>query len=330
MKTSRLINNYLKIIRIENLKISIFKSSNHFIFKSSNLFSTILPRILITGFSLLVLTGNLSSQSKPAPQKCILVFGAHADDVDEMAGGTFAKYIANGYKGVYVCVTNNLAGCNLERTPFFAGPKFTVSDSPNKYPVEGIETRQIRSEEAIAASSVYGSVPVFLDFCEPEIFFGRKLIIYGSQDFLNYDAPGRRQINLATRYSEDVNVVFEMLKKYQPEIVIIHTLGGEKLDHEGAAYMMYLAFKKAVDNKVQVGKLWMTVNGWLLDFPANKNGRGKPDVRIDVRDYLKTKYEALNKHVSQNGGLGREYVIHDGDQPKEVIEEFITVVDNTK
>jgi len=292
--------------------------------------SSFLHGLLITCISILVFTSILSAKVKQLPQKCILVFGAHADDVDEMAGGTFAKYTANGYQGVYVCVTNNLAGCNLECTPFFDGPKFTVSDSPNKYPVEGIETNQIRSEEAKAAAAVYGSIPVFLDFCEPEVFFGRKIIIYGSQDFLDYDAPGRRQINLATRYSADVNVVYEMLKKYQPEIVIIHTLGGEKLDHEGAAYMMYLAFKKAIDNKIPVGKLWMTVNGWLLDYPSNKNGRGKPDVRIDVRDYLKTKYEALDKHVSQNGGFGREYVMDDGDQPKEVIEEFITVVDNTR
>jgi hypothetical protein len=56
---------------------------------------------------------------------------------------------------------------------------------------------------------------------------GRKVIIYGTQDFLNYNPPGRRQINLATRYSEDVNVVYELLKKYEPEIVITHTLGGK-------------------------------------------------------------------------------------------------------
>lgn len=287
-----------------------------------NLFTLLLIFICFEDF--------IAAQDKSAPRRCIMVFGAHADDVDEIAGGTFAKYITGGYQGVYVCVTNNLAGCNLERTPFFEGPKFTVSGSPLKYPVEGIETRQIRTEEAQNAASVYPSIPVFLDFCEPEIFFGRKLIIYGSQDFLDYNAPGRRQINLATRYSEDVNVVYEMLKKYQPEIVIIHTLGGEKLDHEGAAYMMYLVFKKAMNNKVPVGKLWMPVNGWLLDNPSNKNGRGKPDIKIDVKDYLKTKYEALNKHVSQNGGFGREYVMDDGDQPKEVIEEFITVIDNTR
>ncbi len=272
------------------------------------------------------------AQGKDKPRKCIMVFGAHADDVDEIAGGTFAKYIAMGYEGVYVCVTNNLAGCNLERTPYFKkGPNFTVSNSPLKYPVGAIETRQIRSEEAMQAAKVYGAVPVFLDFCEPEIYFGRKLIIYGTQDFLNYDPPGKkRQINLATRYSEDVNVVVSLLKKYQPEIVITHTLGGEKLDHEGTAYMMYLAFTQAIDKNIPVGKLWMPVNGWLLDKDAQSNGRGKPDVKIDVRDYLKTKYEALNKHISQNGGFGREYVTDNETQPKEVIEEFITVIDNMK
>ena len=264
------------------------------------------------------------------PQKCIMVFGAHADDVDEIAGGTFAKYIASGYKGVYVCVTNNLAGCNLEKTPFFTGPRFTISDSPKNYPVGGLETNQIRSEEARAAAAVYGAIPVFLDFCEPEIYLGRKVIIYGTEDFLNYNPPGRRQVNLATRYSEDVNLVYELLKQYEPEIVITHTLGGEKLDHEGTAYMVYLAFKKAVNNNVPVGKLWMTVNGWLLDTPAQENGRGKPDIHIDVRNYLKIKYEALNKHVSQNGGFGREYVSENETQPREVVEEFITVIDNTK
>jgi LmbE family N-acetylglucosaminyl deacetylase len=274
---------------------------------------------------------NIRAQGKVKPQKCILVFGAHADDVDEIAGGTFAKYTSEGYKGVYVCVTNNLAGCNMERTPYFKkGPNFTVSNSPLKYPVGGLETRQIRSEEASQAAAVYGADIVFLDFCEPEIYFGRKLIIYATRDFLNYNPPGRRQINLATRYSEDVNIVINLLKKYQPEIVITHTLGGEKLDHEGTAYMMYLAFTEAMRKNIPVGKLWMPVNGWLLDKDAQKNGRGKPDVHVEVKDYLKIKYEALNKHVSQNGGFGREYVTDNETQPKETIEEFITVIDNTK
>jgi hypothetical protein len=55
--------------------------------------------------------GCLSAQVQNPPDRCIMVFGAHADDVDEIAGGTFAKYISEGYKGVYVCVTNNLIPC---------------------------------------------------------------------------------------------------------------------------------------------------------------------------------------------------------------------------
>ena len=273
----------------------------------------------------------LQAQVHSSPEKCIMVFGAHADDVDEIAGGTFAKFISQGYKGVYVCVTNNLAGCNLERTPFYdKGPDFTISGSPMKYPADALESNQIRAEEARQAAAVYGAIPEFLDFCEPELFLGRKKIIYGTEEFIRYNPPGRKQISLATRYSEDVDIVLGLLEKYRPEIVITHTLGGEKLDHEGTAYMVYLAFKKAMDKNVAVGKLWMTVNGWLLDDEAQRNGRGKPDVRINVSDFLTLKYEALDKHVSQNGGFGRDYVIKNRTQPLEVIEEFICVIDNTK
>jgi len=278
-----------------------------------------------------IVLGCLSAQAQNPQGKCIMVFGAHADDVDEIAGGTFAKYISMGYKGVYVCVTNNLAGCNLERTPYYApGPDFTVSESPLKYPADGLETNQLRAEEARQAAAVYGAIPEFLDFCEPEFYLGRKVIIYGTEDFIKYDPPGRKQISLATRYSEDIDIVVDLLEKYKPDIVITHTLGGEKLDHEGTAYMVYLAFKRAMDKNIPLGKLWMTVNGWLLDREAQKTGRGNADIRIDVRDHLKTRYEALNKHVSQNGGFGRDYIIKNKTQPLEVIEEFITVIDNSK
>lgn len=52
---------------------------------------------------------TVTAACQTKPRKCIMVFGAHADDVESMAGGTFAKYIAEGYEGVYVCVINNTA-----------------------------------------------------------------------------------------------------------------------------------------------------------------------------------------------------------------------------
>src|SRR6478609_5753285 len=103
----------------------------------------------------------LSAQQKDKPRKCIMVFGAHADDVDENAGGTLAKYVAMGYQGVYVGAINNLDGCNLERTPWYdSGPNFTISNSPHKYRVGALETSQIREEEAKEAAAVYPATPI--------------------------------------------------------------------------------------------------------------------------------------------------------------------------
>ena len=290
-----------------------------------------LKSILIAFFLMQIPTAFLFAQQTGKPRKCILVFGAHADDVDENAGGTLAKYVAEGYEGIYVVAINNLDGCNLERTPWYdKGPNFTISSSPHKYPVGALETSQIREEEAREAAAIYPATPVFLNFKEPTFFMGRKYVAYGTDLFHEYNPPGRQQIAIASYLDEDVNFVFELLKKYQPEIVITHTLGGEKLDHGNAAYLVYLAFKKAINAQVPIGKLWMTVNGWLLDREAQRTGRGKPDVHIDVKKYLKVKYEALNKHLSQNGGFGRDYVMGNETQPKEVTEESITVLDNTK
>ena len=274
---------------------------------------------------------NVFAQAKEKPRKCILVFGSHADDVDEIAGGTLAKYVAMGYEGIYVCAINNLDGCNLERTPWYdKGTNFTISNSPHKYRVGALETSQIREEEAKAAAAVYPATAIFLNYKEPTFFIGRKMVYYGEPQYNDYNPPGRPLIPIASYMDSEVDSVFELLKKYQPEIVITHTLGGEKMDHGNTGYLMYLAFRKAVNSNIPVGKLWMPVNGWLLDSDAQKNGRGKPDVHIDVKNHLTTKYKALNMHISQNGGLGRDYVMGNKTQPREVIEEFITVIDNTK
>jgi LmbE family N-acetylglucosaminyl deacetylase len=271
-----------------------------------------------------------SAQAIEKPRKCIMVFGAHADDVESLAGGTFAKYIAMGYEAIYVGVINNFAGCNLEKTPYFKGAvPFTISASPHSYPVEALETSQIREEEALAAAAIFGAKKEFLNFKEPWFSMGRKQIDYGTEAYIQFAPPGRPLIALATIMSAEVNVVLDLLKKYQPEIVIIHTLGGEKLDHGNAGYMVYLAFKRAIQQKVAVGKLWMAVRGWLADEESPQNRKRTADVRINVKDFLKTKYEAYDKHVSQNGGMGRAYVLSNRKQSyNDETEEFITVLNN--
>ena len=59
-------------------------------------------------FPQLFISYDASAQTNAKPRKCIMIFGAHADDVDENAGGTLAKYVAMGYEGIYVCAINNM------------------------------------------------------------------------------------------------------------------------------------------------------------------------------------------------------------------------------
>jgi len=276
-----------------------------------------------------VFTVVSSGQAKP--RKCILVFGAHADDVEPMAGGTFAKYISEGYEGIYVCVINNFAGCGIESVgggttppPEVTRPLFTVSNSTLSYPVDALETIQIRQEEALNAAEVFKAKMEFLDFREGFIWMGRKRCYMGSEGYFQYQPPGRQVVSLAEEESGNVEFLVDLLRKYSPEIVITHTLGGDKHDHGNSAYIMYLAFKKAMQEGVPVGKLWMRPKGWLMDDEAKSYQRGKADVHINVRNYLNVKYEALNKHVSQKGTIRKP------TRPEEGIEDFITVLDNTK
>lgn len=272
-----------------------------------------------------------SARGQAKPERCILVFGAHADDVEPMAGGTFAKYIAEGYRGIYVCVINNFAGCGIESVgggttppPEATRPLFTVSSSTLEYPVDALETMQIRSEEARNAAAVFHAEPVFLDFHEGFVWFGRSRANIGSYEYWQYSPPGRQAVSLAEEEDGNIDFLVELLRKYSPEIVIIHTLGGDKHDHGNSAYIMYLAFKRAFEKGIPVGKLWMKPKGWLADDSGKPGKRGKPDVNIDVKDYVGVKYEALNMHVSQKGTIRKPKL------PEENAEQFITVIDNTK
>jgi LmbE family N-acetylglucosaminyl deacetylase len=281
---------------------------------------------------LLFITANsIIAQAKVKPRKCIMVFGAHADDVEPMAGGTFAKYISEGYEGIYVCVINNFAGNGIQSVgggtdapAGVTGPLFSVSNSPLDYPADALETIQIRSEESRNAAAVFHATPVFLDFREGFIWLGRKRCYLGSDGYYQYDPPGRQAVSLAEEESGNVEFLVDFLKKYSPEIVIAHTLGGDKHDHGNSGYIMYLAFKRAMEKGVPVGKLWVRPKGWLVDAEAKTKDRGKADVSIDVSKYIGVKYEALNKHVSQKGTLRKQ------TRPEEATEDFITVLDNTK
>lgn len=265
-----------------------------------------------------------------------MVFGCRADDVGRMAGGTVAKYIAGGYEAVYVCLQNNLTGCLINKVPGNWDFKKNIvsgalTHSSRTFPSDALEANQMRQEEAQSAARVFGAEPVFLNLVEPELYLGRELILYGRDEFSQYDPPGRKHVNVATHIGPNVDLIADLLKKYKPEITIIHTLGGDNFEANEGSYIVYMAFEKAISSGIPVGKLWMTVDGWLLDGAGQRSGRGKADVRVDIRSFLKTKYAAIDKHASQNGGRGRDSgKSGDGMKDREAFEQFILVLDNSK
>jgi LmbE family N-acetylglucosaminyl deacetylase len=289
----------------------------------------LLMRLGIMIFFAPVLTMHAGGQEKT--ENCIMVFGAHADDVELIAGGTFARYISEGYQGIYVCVINNAAGCAIESVgggtkppPGVEAPLFSISDSPKSYPVGALETMQIRQEEALRAAAVFNAVPVFLDFRQGYFWQGRKRCYAGSEEYHLFQPPGRPVVSLAELESGHVEYLIGLLRKYSPDIVITHALGGDKHDHGNSAYLMYRAFKEAIDEGVAVGQLWIQPKGWLIDDRAQAIDWGEAAIQIDVRDYLDIKYEALNQHVSQMG-IPRKQT-----SPEELTETFICVLDNTR
>jgi LmbE family N-acetylglucosaminyl deacetylase len=75
----------------------------------------LLNRVCKAAFVLLLtwqFTSPVRGQEKKAVN--IIVFGAHPDDCDEVAGGTAAKWVAAGYKVRFVSVTNGDAGHQSE------------------------------------------------------------------------------------------------------------------------------------------------------------------------------------------------------------------------
>jgi len=274
---------------------------------------------------------SMYAEGQEKPDNCIMVFGAHADDVELIAGGTFARYISEGYQGIYVCVINNVAGCAIESVgggtnppPGVEAPLFSISNSPKSYPVGALETMQIRQEEALRAAAVFKAVPVFLDFRQGYFWQGRKRCYVGSEEYHRFQPPGRPVVSLAELGSEHIAYLVDLLRMYSPDIVITHALGGDKHDHGNSAYLMYKAFKEAIEEGVDVGQLWIQPKGWLIDDQAQLIDWGEAAIKIDVRDYLDIKYEALNQHVSQMG-IPRKQV-----SPEELTESFICVLDNTR
>jgi len=217
-------------------------------------------------------------------KKTIMAIGAHSDDIEFQAGGTLAKYIDEGYKGVYIVATDDSAGINLDENGEYK--RFVLP----------LESQSIRHGEAGRAAAVFGLKPVFLNFkqrfcCDREGNF----YYLGTEEYRKLCIPGSRECILVAPEKKDcIDLLADMIKKEEPEIVLTQQLDIDP-EHRNVCSLVYRAFKQAVQ-EVRLGSLY----SWGPSS-AGEIRHVEPDMLVDISRHFKTKLEAFYIHRSQVG-----------------------------
>lgn len=215
-------------------------------------------------------------------KKCIMLFAAHADDIELQAAGTLAKYLDKGHEIIYVMVTDNCDGGLLD-------------EKGNIYHLGPAETQAIRHKETKEAAAVFGLKPIFLNFKQRHFYDakGEKQIFLGFKEYNEITLPSTREpILIAPSLENCIKDVASLIKKYEPQIVLTHSLDIDP-EHRSTCNLVFLSFKEAA-KEVELGSLY----GW------GPSSGGEiinilPDTLVDISDYLDVKYEAFLKHRSQ-------------------------------
>jgi hypothetical protein len=90
--------------------------------------------------------------------------------------------IGQGWKGVYVIARNNTAA------------NYLGEGGGHTFPVDGLETIQVRQEEGRRAATVFGLEPHYLNLHEPLLFMGRKPVTMDDEQWGACDVPGHGSV----------------------------------------------------------------------------------------------------------------------------------------
>ena len=227
-------------------------------------------------------------------KKNIVVMMAHADDIELNAGGTLAKYISKGYRGLYGVITRCNSGWNENE-----------KEGGNYKP--SVEIMPKRRAEAEAAARMFGAAFYFgttLENCytqtdgarvmpsftgvdaakasKDDILAGQPVIVAAGA---GYSEPAEQQKELA-----------DLLTDWEPEIVICQSFQCWNPDHYAAALLLMKAWMMASERK-KLGRFWIPVRPKGDDWPDYPPM--KPNHHEDVTGFEEKARKALSCHVSQ-------------------------------
>ena len=224
-------------------------------------------------------------------KKYIMLFPAHADDVELQAAGILARYLDKGYNAVYVMVTDNCFGGIIdkeERLSYVCPAKSQV----------------IRHEETREAAKMFGLEPIFLSF-KQRLFYDakrKKMVFLGSKEYDEITLNSTREpILIAPSLKNCIKDIASLIKRYEPQIVLTHSLDVDP-EHRSTCNLIFSAFKEA-SKQVELGSLysWGPSSGGEIIHIS-------PDTFVDISDYLDIKYRAFLKHKSQATQLRKSLI----------------------
>jgi LmbE family N-acetylglucosaminyl deacetylase len=226
--------------------------------------------------------------------KSICMIMAHADDIEYSAGGTFAKYIASGYRALYGVMSRCNSGWTVTAEE---GGRYTSS----------LDIVPRRRQEAEAAAALFGAELYYGDLLE-NCYTQRdgRLItpsFTGAAGACD-DVPDGVPLVVAAgagNWPEHpaVSELADLLATWEPEIVVGQSFQDRNPDHFCAALILVRAHQRA-QGRASVGPLWVlvAVPGRTGVFPPLAGNR-----IVDVTGHEETALRALACHVSQGGHL---------------------------
>ncbi len=219
-------------------------------------------------------------------KKCIVAVAAHCGDAELGAGGTIAKYIAEGYRALVVVMTTSVA------EPVIRESKVESRESN----LEPVEVCELREREARAAATVLGHELEFVRLNERFYWHkGVRHYVDFTEQAPEVKLPGRHWLGLCSEATEATHKFLkELLLREEPELIFTHAVNDTCYEHWVTA-----RFVAPVHAEIEHQK--GTDAGLLLSWEPQPQQRSHilpVQTIIDITEHRETKHAALQAHAS--------------------------------
>jgi LmbE family N-acetylglucosaminyl deacetylase len=226
---------------------------------------------------------------KKKGEKCIACIMAHADDIELSGGGTFAKYIAHGYKGIYGVLS-------------FCNSGWSYNECGKGIYKPSTETIPIRLQEAEEAALIFQAEIFRMKLLEDNFTDSkgnRNHLSFATGNYNDNEIPkgGIPLVNAASSNTPagiaTIKRLTDFLVKNTPDLVIGQCIDSNNPDHFNAALILRKAYLEA-SKRVKLGPYYIGHASQPF-FPI------EPDWIVDITGFEEVAEKAISCHESQNG-----------------------------